>query len=283
MSMLLITYCSNFEFPYEIKNSLEYNGICEVSRIYSGVFKEGDEMKKVVFLRIKWLGNQASVSFKASLIHNWEEKVYKLDRWEQPIVIRVDEYGNAIQYEKWIVRPSRYQEITEWKNNIEGEFTVWSHPEHEDDPDEDEVEPEYEVDDDTIADEELPLPKLKRCNAVIPGEDLRLDFPQVDEPIASNEEAPFVAPPIPKLLRQINLNEPGIAYSQAENDAEIKKLFNVQHGISVQDKARIAVISMTCNFDLEELKHLVQHTPFYHEIEKIQIQLAKLATNIARM
>ena len=261
MTMLLKTYCSISELTYEIKKSLEYNGICEVMRMYSGIFKDGDVRKKVVFLKIKWLGNQASVSFEASLIHNWGAKVYKLDKWYQPIVSAVDEYGNPIQYQKWIVEPAKYHHITESQHSIEGEFTVWSHPEHEDDPDEDEVEPEQQPDasidgDDNIiiTEEELPMPKLKRCNAVIPGEELSLDFPEVNEP-----------------------------KSDAENDAEIKKLFYVQAGVSTQDKARIAVRFMACNYDLEDLKHLVEHTPFYHEIEKIRTQLAEMAADIAAM
>jgi hypothetical protein len=149
-----------------IKYSLEYHGICEVSRIYSGIFKDGTEMKKAVFLRIKLLGTQAASNFEARLMHNWEEKVYKLDRWEQPIVTKVDEYGNPIQYQKWIVKPAKYQEITEWKHNIEGEFTVWSDPEHENEPDAEEVAPyevPYEVPYEALEEEPvLEMPVLKR-------------------------------------------------------------------------------------------------------------------------
>ena len=282
MSMLLITYCSIFESPYQIKNSLEYNGICEVTRMYSGIFKDGDERKKVVFLRIKWLGTQASVSFKASLIHNWGAKVYKLDRWEQPIVTKVDEYGNAIQYEKWIVEPTRYQKISEWKNNIEGEFTVWSHPEHEDDPDEDEVEPEPELEDYEEEEEQEPFPELVRCNAVVPSEGLSLEFPVFDEPKVEEEHATcFVFPPKPQLVRQTNVYSANGAYSQTENDAEIRKLFDIQDSLpldSEQKRANIAVKLMSCSYELEELQRLLEDTPFYDEVQKMLTQLADISS-----
>jgi hypothetical protein len=284
ISMLLITYCSITEFGYEVKKSLEYNGICDVIRIYTGTFKDGEEMKKVMFLRIKWLGTQAAASFEASLIHNWGAKVYKLDRWYQPIVTKVDEYGNAIQYEKWIVEPARYQKITEWKNNIEGEFTVWSHPDHEDDPDEDEVEPEPEPEQEDYEEEEEqePFPELKRCNPVIPGEGLSLEFPVFDEPEVEKEPTTsIVFPPKPKLVRQTNAhNVNEMAYSQAENDAEIRKLFDIQDSLpfnSKQKSANIAVKLMSCSYELEELQRLLEGTPFYDEIKKMLTRLAEIS------
>ena len=281
--MLIMTNCLITEFGYEIKKSLECHGICEVTRIYSGIFKDGDERKKVMFLRIKWLGNQESVSFKARLIHNWEEKVYKLDRWEQPIVTKVDEYGNPIQYQKWIVRPAKYQEITEWKNIIEGEFSVWSHPEHEDDPDEDEVEPEPELEDYEEEEEQEPFPELKRCDSVIPGEGLSLEFPVFTEPEVEEEPTTSVVfPPKPKLVRQTNVyNTTGIAYSQAENDAEIIKLFEIQDSLhldSKQKRANIAVKLMSCSYELEDLQRLLEDTPFYDEIQKMLTRLADIST-----
>jgi hypothetical protein len=44
--------------------------------------------------------------FTARLYHHCEEPLFKLDRWEQPIVTKRDEYGNPTQHAHWIVRPS---------------------------------------------------------------------------------------------------------------------------------------------------------------------------------
>jgi hypothetical protein len=94
---------------YDIKRSLEESGICTVQRIYALTEPEGESSAKtkLVFIWVEWENTNAAWMFESAMNHNNGNKLIKLDyRYFQPICIKTDEYGNAIKYEGWIVKPS---------------------------------------------------------------------------------------------------------------------------------------------------------------------------------
>jgi hypothetical protein len=65
---------------------------------------DGSERKRV-FICVEWTNTNASCIFTARLRHHLEEPVFKLDRWDQPMVTKIDEYGNATEHAHWVANP----------------------------------------------------------------------------------------------------------------------------------------------------------------------------------
>jgi hypothetical protein len=99
---------------YDIKKALEESSICRVRKIFAACYNDDPDEhatkskpnKKVFYIWVKWNNTNASCMFTARLTHQGEHPLFKLDRWDQPIVLKRDEYGNAVEHAHWNVRRS---------------------------------------------------------------------------------------------------------------------------------------------------------------------------------
>jgi hypothetical protein len=107
-NVISISDCSITDSLYNIKNALEDPTICTVRKMFSVRCSNGNNEpeKKRVYIWVKWTNTNAAWMFTARLNHHCEEPLFKLDRWDQPIVTKRDEYGNPTEHAHWIVRPS---------------------------------------------------------------------------------------------------------------------------------------------------------------------------------
>jgi hypothetical protein len=115
---------------FAIKNSLERQRICRVRKIYSIQNKQHDANppSKLVFLWVEWNTSQNASDIRTSLMHNLSAKLFKLDRWEQPICTKRDDFGNAILYDKWILELSSREVFKQYEKDFgsRADENVWS-------------------------------------------------------------------------------------------------------------------------------------------------------------
>ena len=105
---IIVINCSLTDSIYNIRKALEASSICRVRKIFATNLREecNDEpIKKIVYVWVEWDKTNAAWMFTARLMNHREEALFKLDRWDQPIVTERDEYGNPIRHDHWVVRP----------------------------------------------------------------------------------------------------------------------------------------------------------------------------------
>jgi hypothetical protein len=165
-NVILINNCPVTDSLYSIKNSLEESTICRVRKMFSMQYRDdnGTEYKRVIIC-VEWTNTNASCMFTARLSHHLEEAVFKLDRWDQPIVTKIDEYGNATEHAHWVANPFSKKQFRQTelifgsRHNEEIWQTYLAEGESADDTDEEQEQKQFP-----------PMPQLKRCNAVTPEE-----------------------------------------------------------------------------------------------------------------
>jgi hypothetical protein len=115
-SIICIYDCPNEDSIFNIKHSLEEHSICRVQKIFATKYCESGNnkpSKKIIYIWVEWLNTNASGSFTTRLSHHGEASLFKLDRWNQPICTKRDEYGNEIEHKRWIVMPTSIQKFNE--------------------------------------------------------------------------------------------------------------------------------------------------------------------------
>jgi hypothetical protein len=112
--VISISDCDLTDSIYNIKNALEEPTICRVRKIFAIRYNSepGEHptrtkpTKKCFYIWVEWDNTNASCIFSARLRHRGEKALFKLDRWDQLIVTKSDQYGNPTEHAHWIAKPS---------------------------------------------------------------------------------------------------------------------------------------------------------------------------------
>lgn len=127
---ILCINCPLVDSYMAIINSLESQRICRVRKIYSMVKKEDDDnpTSKIVFLWVEWNTTQNASDIMSSLMHNLSAKLFKLNKWGQPICTKRDEFGDAILYEKWILELSSREVFKQYEKEFgsRNDENIWT-------------------------------------------------------------------------------------------------------------------------------------------------------------
>lgn len=213
--VIIINNCPLKDSLRDIKNSLEESTICRrVRKMFSMRYRDEDGTEyKRVFIWAEWSNTNASVMFTARLNHHREEPVFKMDRWDQPIVTKIDEYGNATEHAHWVANPFSKKQFqqTEMIFGSRHNEEIWSvylaEGETADDTDE---EPPAEEQEEHFP----PMPQLKRCNAVT-----------AEEIIQNNSGGLSLTLPEPYQEKEEDYELP------EGNEAALRELFNFPENI----------------------------------------------------
>jgi len=248
-NVIYIRNCSIKDSIYDIQKALEESSIARVRKIFAAKMPEecNDEpTKQIFYICVEWINTNASCMFTARLNHHGEEALFKLDRWDQPIVTERDEYGNPTRHEHWVVRLSSRQMIKDDERFLgdrtnEKKWQTYLAPgesaEDTDDEEEEETEKLQEEEE-----EEAPILTLQP---------ILLEIPELKH----NSPNSQLTPEPPRKTLSLLMPEPNEEdveiekVNQEANDAFMRENFNIVSEVDMSEYAE-------CALSKEELKKL---------------------------